>query len=143
MSKDILIDIENKCRDILYIPQPIIDHVIGYYKGIGKHRQYLHESTLYDIIMDVLTNVMIRLLSIKPNRLRTRLCIYWPVHFETGHPVNGSTGLGTLDSHKYTDEVIIKYKSILDHYFYHVYVYPYVNPYEQCYHDIFNLFYHW
>jgi hypothetical protein len=107
------------------------NHILQYYSH--NHRDYLDEPKLYDILVDVLTNVAKRLEQTMPNCLRTTRCMYWPSNFEVGYPVQGSSGLG-FKAHDYTDEIVATHKySFLD---------LYVN-FDQFSRDIFNLFNHW
>jgi len=107
------------------------NHILQYYRH--NHRDYLDEPKLYDILVDVLTNVVKRLEKTMPNRLRTTRCMYWPSNFEVGYPVQGSSGLG-FKAHDYTDEIVATHKySFLD---------LYVN-FDQFSRDIFNLFNQW
>lgn len=115
----------------------VINHILKYYQG--KNRYYLVEPELYDIIVDVLTNVITNLEMITPNCKRTIHCIYWPSDFEVGYPVQGSSGLGTLLSQDYTDKIVSKYKS---GFYSHTIDTSKIN-FDQFHHDIFNLFYHW
>ena len=139
-EKKILNDFYNdlylNCVDLL-IDTPVIHHVIGYYKGIGRLRQYVYEPELLLIVKNVLIKVAQTLQSIKPNRKRTINCIYWPVGFETGHAVQGSTGLGTLASEDHTNQLVSEYKQIFNKYSYTY------DPYDQFYGDIYNLFICW
>jgi len=136
ITNEILTDIYHNCID-LFIPNPVINHVIGYYKGIGRLRKYFNKPELVIIVKNVLIKVAQTLELIAPNRLRTINCIYWPAGFETGLAVNGSTGLGTLASEDYTTKLVKEYKEIFN-----TYSYTY-DPYDQFYGDIFNLFMCW
>ena len=129
-------DIYHNLIDLL-IDTSVIHHVIGYYKGIGRLRKYINEPELLIIVKNVLIKVAQTLQLIAPNRLRTINCIYWPARFETGHAIQGSTGLGTLASEDYTTKLVKEYKEIFN-----TYSYTY-DPYDQFYGDIYNLFMCW